>query len=720
VSVTTSPHYGLALCRRARRDRLEVAVEDLPTADVDRRASATTEQRWFRALLQNATDALEVLDRHGRFVFASPGAQALLGIPADDLVGMLGTELLHPDDVGLATRRFEELLAGPPGADTRFEIRIQRPTGEIRWIQLVMTNRLDDPAVEGVVVNAHDTTESREAQREADRLTQVLTATSDLVAITDAEGHLLYMNQAAKRFFRVADDFATFSFTDATPPWAQVTYRRETLPALESDGIWSGEFAYLRGGVEVAVSALFIAHRDTAGAIETISSISRDISERKALEARLAHQATHDPLTGLPNRLLLLDRLEVALARSERSGRRVAVLFLDLDHFKVVNDSLGHTCGDELLVTVAARLRAVVRPGDTVARFGGDEFVVLCEDITQDGDAHTIAERVHEALAEPVRLGETDVHTTASAGLAFSRPGTSNGETLIRDADAAMYRAKGRGRARYEVFDVAMREQAVDRLEIERTLRRAIDRRELRVVYQPVIDIDSGLLVGAEALVRWDHPERGVLNPDEFLPVAEETGLIVPLGLWVAEQACRQAIRWSTQVGDGFRPWISVNLSARQLEHPDLVDDLAAILDRTGIDPSLVVLEITESVAMADVSSTTAVFDRLKWLGVRLSIDDFGTGYSSLAYLRRFPVDELKVDREFVADIARNGGDHTIVRAIVSMAHSLGLRVTAEGVETEEQLRRVRASDCDRAQGFLFSSPSRPEAVTDLMRSRSG
>jgi diguanylate cyclase (GGDEF)-like protein len=422
-------------------------------------------------------------------------------------------------------------------------------------------------------------------------------------------------------------------------------------------------------------------------------------------------------LTGLPNRTLFLDRLELALARSRRSHHRVAVLFCDIDHFKVVNDSLGHGAGDRLLVALAERLRDALRPGDTVGRFGGDEFVILCDDLATDHDAVVIAERVHAEVHEPLTIEATEVFAAVSIGIAFSQPGTEP-ETMIRDADAAMYLAKERGRARYEIYDERMRATLVERLDIETALRRALIRHELRVVYQPTIDLSQGNIVGVEALLRWEHPERGLLVPSEFIDVAEETGLIVPIGKWVVEQACRQAQRWQAARRDGEQLLVSVNLSSRQLESSSLIDDVATVLEQTGVLPNLLGLEITESVVMRDPEASSTALQGLKDLGVRLAVDDFGTGYSSLAYLRRFPVDLLKVDRAFVDGLGPNpedAEDRAIVAAVVSLAHTLGLQAIAEGVETPGQLAELRALGCDMAQGFLISKPITAPALDDLL-----
>jgi diguanylate cyclase (GGDEF)-like protein len=372
----------------------------------------------------------------------------------------------------------------------------------------------------------------------------------------------------------------------------------------------------------------------------------------------------------------------------------------------VVNDSLGHAIGDQLLVAIAERLKLVVRPSDTIARFGGDEFVVLCEDLETRDDATAVAERVNNVISGPFTVQDAEVFVGVSIGIAFPTDNEADPGNLIRDADAAMYRAKEKGRARWEVFDNAMRASAVDRLDIENALRRAQERRELRVFYQPIISLESGRIDGVEALLRWEHPERGLLLPGDFIHVAEETGLIVPIGAWVLDQACRQVMRWQASMPELGRLRVSVNLSGRQLGHPKLVTDVREILVETHIDPSQVELEITESVLMDDVEMSEDTLRQLKKLGVKLVVDDFGTGYSSLSYLRRFPVDVLKVDRSFVDGLGSDPSDSAIVTAIVTLAHTLGLSAVAEGVETVDHLAELRRLHCDMAQGFHMARPA--------------
>jgi diguanylate cyclase len=429
---------------------------------------------------------------------------------------------------------------------------------------------------------------------------------------------------------------------------------------------------------------------------------------------RANEQMLHEPLTGLAGRAVFLHRTQLGLDRLRRSRSTLAMLFLDLDRFKMLNDTLGHSAGDELLVAAAERLKSAVRRTDTVARLGGDEFAVLCEDITSHEEVTVIVERVREAIARPMRIGRNDVVTDVSIGIAFTTDPEINPKELMANADTAMYHAKARRGHGHVVFDESIRTEETDRLATETALRQALARRELRIYYQPIVSRNKDNPVGAEALLRWDHPERGLVPPAEFIPVAEQTGLILPIGRWVLEEACTEAARWSATCGPDSRPYVTVNLSVRQFSDPDLVDVVAEILERTRLDPAQLGLELTESALMEEIDSPLDTLNALKDLGVRLLLDDFGTGYSSLSYLRTFPIDSLKVDRMFVAGLDDQSGDAAILEAVVAMADALGISVIAEGVETREQLARLTLLGYDLAQGYYFARPRPAEEVRGL------
>jgi len=438
----------------------------------------------------------------------------------------------------------------------------------------------------------------------------------------------------------------------------------------------------------------------------------QDVTDRKRAEQQLLYDAFHDALTGLANRALFTDHLKLAVGRSRRQlDRQYAVLFLDLDRFKVINDSLGHTVGDQLLVGIARRLESCLRPGDTVARLGGDEFTVLLEDLKDEAEAVEVAKRLQETLALPFNLGGHQVFTTASIGITLSTIGYERPEDCLRDADTAMYRAKQHGKARHELFDASMHARAMKLLQVESDLRRAVEHHELVVYYQPIMSLGSGRVRGFEALVRWQHPQQGLISPSDFIPVAEETGIIVPVGQWVLGEACRQARIWQDQFPSDPPLTISVNISAKQFAQPGLIEQVEQVLKETGIAPGSLQLELTESVVMESIETATDLLHRLRALGVALSIDDFGTGYSSLNYLHNFPLDTLKIDRSFVSQIAGNNENTEIVQTIVTLARSLGMNVVAEGIETELQLASLQALECEGGQGYLFAKPMHTKAA---------
>jgi len=445
-----------------------------------------------------------------------------------------------------------------------------------------------------------------------------------------------------------------------------------------------------------------------------VEELSRHIAEQERISEQLQeskdhfrHAAFHDALTHLPNRALLAENLKFVMERAKQSeDYQFAVLFLDLDRFKNVNDSLGHTIGDQLLIAMARRLESCIREVDMVARLGGDEFAILLDGIPDSGEATSMAKRIQQKLESPFNLSGHEVFTTTSIGIALSSTGYDHPENMLRDADTAMYRAKAQGKACYEVFDKGMHARAVHLLQMENDLRRALDREELRVYYQPIVSLDNGQLAGFEALIRWQHPERGFINPADFIPLAEDTGMIAPIGLWILKRACQQLAQWQWQSPANRSLFMSVNLSGKQVAEPDLVGQIRQILEETHVDARHLKLEITESVVMENAELAAQLLKHLKALGVQLSIDDFGTGYSSLGYLHRFPLDTLKIDRSFVGRIGEAAENIEIVRTIVSLADNMGMEVVAEGVETLGQLAQLRKLNCQYGQGYLFARPA--------------
>lgn len=440
-----------------------------------------------------------------------------------------------------------------------------------------------------------------------------------------------------------------------------------------------------------------------------------DGADDQRLVDAFAHQALHDHLTGLPNRTLLDDRLGQALSRASRPGNAVSVMFLDLDQFKVINDTQGHAVGDALLQAIAERLLESVRPGDTVARFGGDEFVVICEGLAGESEAEMMGQRLCRAIEAPVRVHNDEIYVTASLGIAVGRSDDTP-DSLLRDADAAMYHAKAKGRARAELFSTDIRRRAERRRATEGALRRALEERQLRLAYQPIVDLEAGWIVGAEALLRWDHPTRGEISPVEFIPIAEDTGLIQPVGAWVIEEACRQLRAWRSEFPH-VPLFVSINISPRQLRAP-IIQTISDAVRHHDLDASNVVLEITERVLMDDESHYLEILQALHSTGIKLALDDFGAGHSSLTYLRQFPIDILKVDRAFIDGLGTEPHDSAIVAAIVGMARGLKVSLVAEGVETAQQLNALRHLGCQQAQGFHLATPLAPHAFGTLLRER--
>ncbi|HEV3498517.1 MAG TPA: EAL domain-containing protein, partial [Actinomycetes bacterium] len=468
-----------------------------------------------------------------------------------------------------------------------------------------------------------------------------------------------------------------------------------------------------RSGAELPVQVTVWANSGNGS--RRICAFVRDLSERKRFEGQLASQALHDRLTGLPNRVLLRDRIEHALARAGRRGAAVALLVADIDRFKVVNERLGHDGGDRLLVAVSERLTDLLRPGDTVARMGGDEFALLCEDLRGYEEAVGIASRVLGAFDKPFEVLGNDFSLTASVGVAVGEVDGPPPELLLRDADVAMYRAKESGRDRYEVFEEAMLADSSERLSVENDLRQGIGQGQLRLYYQPIVQLDSGTIAGFEALVRWQHPTRGLLPPSEFIATAEASGLIVPLGRHVLAAACAQAATWAGAHATGEQLRMSVNVSAKQLVQPGWTDEVAQVLVESRLAPRQLVLEITESVLMDDTDTTALRLEELRRLGVRIAIDDFGTGYSSLGYLRRLPVDILKIDKSFIDGVAEGPHESALARAVVKLASTLRLEAVAEGINSRKQLLQLRRLRCPYGQGFFFSRPQPPSAVPGLL-----
>jgi len=744
--------------------RLVITSRDITRERELERAGETLRKSaaHFRALVQNSSHLVVVLEAGGGISYASPAFRRALGYPdtEEEKLARNLFDLVHPDDVQPLRTRFSEHLAGAADA-AALEFRFLAADGTWRHLEALANNLLDDPAVGGIVFNAHDVTERKRAEtllagqahvldliaRDAP-LMEVATALARLVEreadgarcavlLLDESGEALTVAAAPSLVDVGLHEADGLIVGPAAGASGTAAWRRQPVICgdVATDPLWADKRQVaLPRGLRAAWAMPIMApdgdralgtvtlYFDTPRQPQTFELQLLDLAvhladiavERAEAQAKLAHQAAHDALTGLPNRVFFLDRAAHALDRTRRSRSAVAVMFLDLDRFKCINDSLGHEAGDHLLIELARRLQEVVRPGDTVARFGGDEFIVLCEGIADEAHALSIAERIGEVVATPFSLAEGEVFVSMSIGIAMASGAGARPDTLVENADAAMYRAKARGGNRCEMFDRAMRSRAKRRLTLHSGLHRAVERGEFQVVYQPIVALGSRRAVGAEALVRWALPGRGLIPPGEFIGMAEETGLIMPIGTHVLREACRRAGQWHAAgaPGDNGDPFcIKVNLSARQFAHPDLVEVIAGILSETSVDPASVYLEITESVLMEDAESTVSALRDLKGLGVSLAVDDFGTGYSSLTYLKRFPVDELKVDRSFVAGLLVDAEDAAIVAAVVNLAHTLGLKAVAEGVESAGQLNHLRELGCDIGQGYYFGRPMSAESM---------
>ena len=695
-----------------------VALEGLIYDVTDRERAGErlreAEQR-YRTLVERIP-AVTFIDRADGSVeplYTSPQIEAMLGYMSQEwMEGRLWRERLHPDDrerILASDERFEA-----DGEPVDEEYRLLAKDGSVVWVReetLLVRNEAGEPLyVQGILRNITERKWAEERLRSSEsELRALFEAMDDVVFEIDAQGRYLSIAPTNPALlYRPREEMLGKTLHDvlpARPAEELLGHIRRSVESCETVKVeyslpLEGRKAWFEGTI-------------TPLSREAVVFVGRDITEHKALEERLAHQALHDPLTDLPNRILFTDCLRQGLARDKRRQRSLAVIFMDLDNFKVINDSLGHEMGDKLLVIASKRIRSVLRPEDTVARLGGDEFVFLLEDADVDG-AVRVAGRILEVMRAPFYLGGRELFVTASIGITVGDDHGKRAADLLRDADLAMYRAKHSGKARYAVFEEAMNALALERLELEHGLRRAVERNEFVVHYQPEVSLATGKVVGFEALARWVHPEHGLLLPEQFVPVAEETGLIVPIGEAVLEEACRQASEWH-ELRPSDPPAVCVNLSARQFREPGLTQSVARILDETSLEPSSLFLEITESTAMRDALATAAALEEIQGLGVRTILDDFGTGYSSLSYLERFPVEYIKIDHSFVGGLGQNPGADMLVSAVISLAHALSLKVIAEGVETQEQFERLGEMGCDLAQGHLFSESLTAEEVADLL-----
>jgi diguanylate cyclase (GGDEF)-like protein/PAS domain S-box-containing protein len=680
-------------------------------------------ERRFKALVQNASDIIIVTDAAGVPTYVSPAFERIIGLPAEYLTDRPASVLVHLDDLA-------QLRAEAPNRDDfaaagwTTELRLRHADGSWRWFEASLANRLEDPDVQGIVANLHDITERKTAEEELRQAHERFRSSFENapigMAMADLEGNILRANAAYARILgRELQELVGMNVHDLTHPddrdMSVGSMDRHVAGAADGYLI---EKRYLHADGHVVWASVNVSCvRDGEGRPLYLIGQIEDITERRAYREQLAHAALHDPLTGLPNRALFLDRLRNALARSARHRQHVGVFFLDLDRFKRMNDSFGHDGGDALLQAVAERLRSSVRPADTVSRFGGDEFVVLCEEVPDEPRAWELAHRIAASLDVPLDVDGTELFVTASVGVALGRHSTAP-ERLVRDADTAMYRAKERGRGSIELFVERDDLWSVRRLQLGNDLHLALKRGEFELHYQPFVELHGTTLVGIEGLVRWHHPTLGMIRPAEFIQLTDDIGLIAPLGRWVLEEACRQAAAWhSLAAQSGFEPWrqgISVNVSPRQLADRGFSAEVAHVLSDTGLDPEALWLEITESTLLHDPEQSIATLRALRDQGVHLSIDDFGTGYSSLSYLQQLPVECLKIDRSFVERLGQSHEATVITKAVIALAESLGLACIAEGIERFDQAQRLKDLRCMLAQGYLFGQPLPASALGEF------
>jgi diguanylate cyclase (GGDEF)-like protein/PAS domain S-box-containing protein len=674
----------------------------------------------YRTLFEESRDAIYITRPDGQFLDINPAMVELFGYSRSEMLR------LNARDLYATAAHREEFVheLERQGSAREYELTLRTRTGELLDCLLSsVVRRTPTGRVVGYQGIIHDITERKRAEvrlMESEHFTRtIITSVQQGIIVCDRELRYQVWSRFMEELLGVpADRLIGVCMTDAFPEMeghgvGDLLHRALAGETVQSPDL---EVAASMAGRPVWISCMFSPHRSRTGEVMGVVGIVHDITERKHAEARMAHNAFHDALTGLPNRSLFVDRLERLLRHSERHPEFVfGVAFMDLDRFKVVNDSLGHLRGDELLVTIARRLESCIRQGDTVARLGGDEFAILLDDVKDVRDATRVADRILAELSLPFRLAGHEVYTAASIGIALSSTGYDVPEDILRDADTAMYRAKIEGRSRYEVFDRNMHERAVQTLQVETDLRRALERREFCLHYQPIIALNGGHIAGVEALLRWNHPTRGLVLPDSFVPLAEETGLIVSIGWWVLEEACRQMQEWVRRDPSRSDMTMAVNLSAKQFMQPDLLQQVDTVLSRTELPPQQLKLEITEGVVVEHEDVVTAALAALRARGIQLCIDDFGTGYSSLSYLHSFPVDTLKIDRSFISRIGFTGSNPRLVETIVALGRNLGMETVAEGVETEQQLLFLRELGPQFAQGFYFSKAIPPGEIEEML-----
>jgi diguanylate cyclase (GGDEF)-like protein/PAS domain S-box-containing protein len=710
----SSSHFGYLL-KPINEGELYVAVESA--------LQRAARERWISGIIKNIGDALIVVDIEGHIQYLNPLAETLTEWKLNDAKEQPLIEVFNviQQKTGLSIEHSVKKVieeGNPIYLDS--DLLLVTKKGHSIAVSISMSPFRDNKdTLTGVILVFQDTTARQKAQETLREQAELINLTYEAIFVCNANGEIIFWNRSAQFLYgwtssevegKIADELLKTEFPFDSP---------DVQSVIQEKGKWEGELTHTRrDGTKIIVeSRQVLVRKESEGRIKGVLVVNRDITERKLAETKLQYQALHDALTGLPNRLLLTERIEGAIKRSQRKPNSLyALLFIDLDRFKNINDSLGHLVGDQLLVAISQRLGLCVRESDTVSRLGGDEFVIFLDELQQEQQALKVAERIFEQLKDPIIIDGRDILITVSIGIAFNTDQNSSATELLRNADLAMYRAKKQNGSTYGIFNPRMHEQAQTLWELESNLRLAVERQEFFLVYQPIFCLTTETLIGFEALVRWQNPQQGLISPREFIPMAEETGLMVPLGEWILHEACQQLVLWQQEYSQAHSLKMSVNISSQQMEMANFLDRFDQILAATKLPATSLVLEITETLLMRNLEAATVLLLELKKRQIKISIDDFGTGYSSLSYLCYLPVNSLKIDRSFVTEINAKSENLKIVQAIISLAQQLNLKVIAEGIETQENLWQLQKLDCQYGQGYFFAKPLESSQAKQLIQ----